>query len=113
MNNRAVPISTAAAGGLRAASAVEAATLAALVFVAVPMKHLAHVDIATLIMGPIHGAAFFFYVWALVQAAAEGGWRRGEIARMILVACIPLGGFFNQRWLGRKIRRLRERGETL
>jgi integral membrane protein len=96
------------ATGLKAASIAEAVTLVALVFVAVPLKHLAHMDIATRVMGPIHGAVFLLYIWTLIQAATEGGWRRSEVIRMILVACIPLAGFINQPWLNRKISALRE-----
>jgi integral membrane protein len=98
---------TGAASTLKLASVVEAATLAALVLVAVPLKHLADISIATRVLGPLHGVAFLLYVWALIQAASEGGWRAGEIARMILVACIPMAGFINQPWLGRKIRETR------
>ncbi len=88
---------------LRVASLLEATTLAVLAFVAVPMKHLAGMDAATRVIGPLHGAAFLFYVWALIQVAAAGGWRRAEVARMCIVACIPAAGFLNQPWLARKI----------
>lgn len=92
---------------LKTASVLEAATLAALVLVAVPLKHLGGFGLATSVMGPIHGVAFLFYLWALMQSATEGGWRAGEVVRMILVACIPLAGFLNQPWLNRKIRAAR------
>ncbi|MEJ1962737.1 MAG: DUF3817 domain-containing protein [Gammaproteobacteria bacterium] len=95
---------------LKVASFLEAGTLAALVLVAVPLKHLADIGSATHIMGPIHGAAFLFYVWALVQSAAAGGWRRMDVIRMVLVACIPVAGFLNQPWLTRKLHEIRERG---
>jgi integral membrane protein len=96
--------STDAGSTLKLASMAEAATLAVLVLVAVPLKHLAEVSIATRVMGPIHGVAFLLYLWALMRSAAEGGWRFGEVVRMIVVACIPLAGFMNQPWLARKIR---------
>ena len=108
MQTSATP--TSAVGMLRAASLAEAATLAALVLVAVPMKHLADIGIATRILGPIHGAAFLLYVWALLHATSAGGWRPLEVLRMLFVACIPLAGFFNQPWLARKLRALDERG---
>ena len=107
MSNHPSPIDLTAARWLKAASLAEAVTLAMLILVAVPLKHLAHIDIATRIVGPIHGVVFLFYIWTLIQSAAEGSWRRAEIIRMLLVACIPLGGFFNQPWLDRKIRALR------
>ena len=88
------------------ASLAEASTLAALVLIAVPAKHLAGADALVHVMGPLHGAAFLFYLWALIQATAAGGWRTGEVIRMIVVACIPLAGFVNQPWLARKLRAL-------
>lgn len=91
---------------LRIASLLEAVTLFLLVFVAVPLKHLAGHALATRWIGPIHGAAFVLYLWALLESVAAGGWRPKEAARMVLVACVPLAGFLNQPWLLRKARSL-------
>lgn len=88
---------------LIAASLLEATTLAALVLIAVPLKHLAGIDMATGIAGPIHGAAFLLYVWALLQVTFSGSWRPGEVVRMLAVALLPLAGFMNQPWLRRKL----------
>lgn len=88
---------------LRAGSLAEATTLALLIFVAVPLKHVAGLEIGVRILGPIHGVAFLVYLWTLMQTIGTGGWRRDEVLRMIVVACIPLAGFFNQRWLSRKL----------
>lgn len=68
------------------------------------MKHLAGTDGLVHVMGPLHGAIFLLYLWVLTRTATEGGWRAGEVVRMIVVACIPLAGFFNQPWLARKLR---------
>jgi integral membrane protein len=91
---------------LKAASLAEASTLAALVLIAVPMKHFAGADGFVHVMGPLHGAVFLLYLWTLIRAAGAGGWRIGEVIRMIVVACIPLAGFVNQPWLARKLRAL-------
>ena len=88
---------------LKVASLVEGTTLAALVFVAVPLKHLAHVEIAVRVIGPIHGIAFLLYLWTLMQTASAGGWRVGEVVRMFVVATIPSAAFFNQPWLDQKL----------
>lgn len=84
---------------MRLASVAEATTLALLVFVAVPLKHLLDLPQAVSIMGPVHGIAFLFYIWMLVQAVAGGSWTRWVIARMVLFAFIPLAGFVNERLL--------------
>jgi integral membrane protein len=94
---------------LKAVSLAESGTLAALVFIAVPLKHLAHIDFAMRVLGPIHGLTFLLYLWVLMQAVSAGGWRGNEIGRMIVVAMIPLAGFFNQPWLGKKLSALNAR----
>ena len=80
-------------------SLVEATTLVVLIGVAAPMKHLAHLDIAVSIMGPIHGLAFMVYLWTVVQTIVGGGWRPVDVARLFLVAFIPFAGFANLRFL--------------
>ncbi len=88
---------------LRIASWVEGATLILLVGIAVPLKHLAGLPIATAIMGPIHGLAFLFYLWAVMATVSGGGWRGSEIALMVLAAFIPFGALAVQPLLRRRM----------
>lgn len=87
---------------LRLASFVEASTLLVLVGIAVPLKHGLGQPAATRIMGPIHGAAFVAYVWSVLATVSGGGWSGREIARLILAAFVPFGGFANAGLLRRK-----------
>jgi integral membrane protein len=87
---------------MRYVSLLEGTTLVTLVFVAVPLKHLGGYPAATAILGPIHGAAFLFYVWMLSQTISAGDWATREIVRMIAAAFIPFGAFANERALKRK-----------
>lgn len=87
---------------MRCASLLEGSTLLLLAGIAVPLKHFAGLPVATTIMGPIHGVAFLFYVWMLVQTVSGGGWSRGETLRMLIAAFIPFGGFVNERALARR-----------
>lgn len=87
---------------MRCTSLLEGLTLVLLVFVAVPLKHLAGYNLATATMGPIHGMAFLLYIWMLMQTVAFFGWRRSETLRLVLCAFIPFGAFANERWLKRK-----------
>nr|WP_272903909.1 DUF3817 domain-containing protein [Pseudomonas petrae] len=77
------------------ASLVETSTLAALVFIAVPLKHYAHLPVAVSWIGPVHGLAFIFYVWLLSTKAHDPIWTRRDIVRLCISAVIPLSGFFN------------------
>lgn len=83
-------------------SLLEGTTLAGLVVVAVPLKHLAGYPAATSVMGPVHGFVFLLYVWMLAQAVSAGGWSRMETAQAALAACIPFGAFLLAGMLKRK-----------
>jgi integral membrane protein len=89
---------------LEIASLAEATTLAVLVLVAVPLKHLAQWDVGVRLMGPLHGFAFLAYLWNVWQTGAAAPWRRAELARLIVAAFVPLGGFANWPWLARATR---------
>lgn len=87
---------------MRLVSLIEGSTLLLLVLVAVPLKHLAGLPVATSIVGPIHGIAFVLYVWMLIQTVSSGGWQRSETFRMVAAAFIPFGAFLNERVLARR-----------
>ncbi|WP_413731351.1 DUF3817 domain-containing protein [Sodalis sp. RH20] len=80
---------------LHLASVVEGYTLVILVCIAVPLKHLAGFPQVSAAMGPIHGLAFLFYAWMVVNTAAGGMWRKAQVARLLILAFIPFGTFFN------------------
>lgn len=84
---------------MRLASVLEATTLMLLVFVAMPLKYGLGIREATSVMGPVHGLAFVYYLWMLIQVVLAGGWTRSTIVRMVLSAFIPLAGFINERLL--------------
>ena len=87
---------------MQAISLLEGTTLTLLVFVAVPLKHLAGLPAATKVMGCVHGLAFLLYLWALVQTATSGRWSRAETVKMFLAAFVPFGAFLNERALARR-----------
>jgi integral membrane protein len=91
---------------LQRASLLEATTLVVLVFVAVPLKHLAGLPLATAIVGPVHGLAFLFYLWTVLETTLGGGWTRAELTRLLVTAVVPFAGFTNVGWLRRKAERL-------
>lgn len=80
---------------LRIAALIEGSTLAVLVCIAVPMKHLAGMKAATAIAGPIHGVAFIAYIWLVASTIPVLRWSRWDLARLLVPALIPFGTFFN------------------
>jgi integral membrane protein len=87
---------------MRLASVLEATTLAVLVFVAVPLKHVFGMPQFVSAMGPLHGLAFLFYIWMLIQSHFQLRWTGAEWLRMVAFAFIPLAGFVNERLLKRR-----------
>ena len=92
--------------GLEIASGLEATTLLALVFIAVPLKHIAGWPVAVKVMGPVHGIAFLIFVWTAIQtlAATPGQWSAGEKIRLFVGATLPFGGFANITFIATKER---------
>ena len=88
---------------LRILALAEAATLLALIFIAVPLKYYAGIPEATKIIGPIHGLTFLAFCWAVIQAWANRliTWR--DAARLFIGASLPFGGIVNERWLRTKL----------
>jgi integral membrane protein len=87
---------------MRLASVLEATTLAVLVFIAVPLKHVLGMPQFVSAMGPVHGLAFLFYLWMLIQSHFQLKWTGPEWLRMVVFAFIPLAGFVNERLLKRR-----------
>lgn len=89
---------------LDAVSLCEGTTLILLLFVAVPLKHVAGWDFGVHISGPVHGFAFMLYGWVTTQtiAAYPDAWTAREKARLLLAAFVPFGGFTNVSLLSRR-----------
>ncbi len=95
---------------LAVASLIEATTLILLIGVAAPLKHLAGRSLGVTVMGPVHGIAFCFYVWTVVETIAGGGWTRPEWVRLVITAFVPIAGYTNLPLIQRKARALRLAG---
>ena len=76
---------------MRRISAIEGITLILLLFIAVPLKYLAHMPIATMILGSIHGGAFMYYLWVLHKTAKHGKWSLVEVLGLVIAATVPFG----------------------
>ncbi|WP_299682218.1 DUF3817 domain-containing protein [uncultured Roseobacter sp.] len=87
---------------LRSVLLLESTTLILLVGVAVPLKYLADLPVATSIMGPMHGLAFMSFVWFVIRSRAEGIIDAYGTTRLVVGAFIPGAGFINERWLNRQ-----------
>ena len=85
-------------GRLRLFGFFEGTSLLVLVFIAVPMKHLAHNPGLVKAIGPIHGALFLLFVFQAISVSIEHRWSFQTRTWKILVAClIPFGTFYIDR----------------
>ena len=90
--------------GLRLAAIAEATTLVVLLFIAVPLKHVLGLAVATKIVGPVHGLAFLAFNLKVFQEYSSGYLSSRDTSRLLIGAFIPFMGFFNERWLSTKDR---------
>lgn len=85
---------------------IEATTLLLLVGVAVPLKHFAGWPLGVRVLGPLHGLAFLSFFWIGLQTVAGDDWTLKEKVRLLLLAFVPLGGYFKLPLIARKLRSL-------
>ena len=71
---------------------LEPVTLLILLFLAVPLKHLAGWPSAVSVMGPVHGFAFLSLCWTVNHAVASRDIPARTGWRLVLAACVPFGG---------------------
>ena len=95
---------------MRLASLFEGTTLVILVCIAMPLKYMGGYPQATQVVGSVHGFAFLFYIWVVINTVSGGGWRSGEVLRLLVSAFIPFGAFFNIGFLRRKAAAVAARG---
>jgi integral membrane protein len=81
-------------GLLRAVATIEATAFLLLLFVAVPLKHLAGIPGLMMVLGPVHGIAYLAYVWLIGREAVEREWPSGRALWLALAGLIPLVPFF-------------------
>lgn len=91
-----------ALSNLRVYAFLEGASLIALVFVAMPLKYLYGMAIATRIVGGVHGILFLLFASALYRAANERHWPLRRTLGALGAAFVPGGTFVLDRALQRE-----------
>lgn len=68
-----------------------------LLFVAMPMKYMMGIAIATKIVGSIHGILFIAFMFLLIAAWQDAKWSIKESIIFFIAALIPFGTFFTKK----------------
>ena len=87
---------------LRALVLLEGASLLVLVFVAMPLKHIAGYSSAVRVVGSIHGLLFLLFAGALFRVAIERRWRIKKSLAALGASVVPFGAFYLDRSLRRE-----------
>jgi len=86
---------TTSVGRLRLIAFLEGISLLVLVFIAVPLKYLAHNPSWVKAIGPVHGILFLLFVFSTLKVGIEQQWSFRKITWKVLLACfIPFGTFY-------------------
>ena len=95
---------------LRIIAFLEGVSFLLLLFVAVPLKHLAGLGIAVRIAGSVHGILFLLFISALFRAATERNWPARRSLQAFGASLLPGGTFLLDRVLKREIEGLAPAG---
>lgn len=81
----------------RIINSIEGYSYIILLFIAMPLKYIAHIAIATKIVGTIHGILFITFCLLLVKAWKEAKWSFKENIIFFIASLIPFGTFFTKK----------------
>lgn len=86
---------TTSIGRLRLIAFLEGISLLVLIFVAVPLKYMAHDPSWVKAIGPVHGILFVLFVFSTLKVSLEQRWPFRTVTWKVLLACfIPFGTFY-------------------
>ena len=76
---------------------VEGYSYLILLFIAMPLKYMAGIAIATKIAGMIHGVLFIAFCYLLIVAWKEAQWKTTETILYFVASLVPFGTFFTKK----------------
>lgn len=58
----------------------------------------------TWVWGPIHGTFYAIYVLIVFDLSQKAKWKLGNLLKILLAGCIPIGSFYAEAWVTRSMR---------
>jgi len=78
---------------LRRLAIFEGTSLLLLLFVGVPLKHLAGMHAPVRVLGLLHGVLFLLYLFRVIEVVVLRQWTARDAGRALLAAVVPFGGY--------------------
>jgi len=75
---------------------IEGYSFLILLFVAMPLKYMAGLLIATKIAGMLHGVLFIAFIYQLIVATEETPFSKKEAFIFFIASVIPFGSFYTE-----------------
>lgn len=88
---------------LRVVALLEGISFLLLLFVAMPLKHLAGLAVAVRVAGSVHGLLFLLFLSALFRVATERDWPARRSLQGFGASLVPGGTFVLDRMLKREM----------
>jgi len=76
---------------------IEGYSFLLLLFVAMPLKYMFELPIATKIAGMLHGVLFIAFIYQLVMATEETPLSKKEAFIFFIASVIPFGSFYTEK----------------
>ena len=86
----------------RLVNKIEGYSYLILLFIAVPLKYLYGIPMATKIVGMTHGLLVFAFIYQLISAAEEAPFSVKEMFILGVASLIPFGSFYNDTLCAKK-----------
>jgi len=90
-----------AIGNFRIIGFIEGISYLILLFIAMPMKYMMGIAIATKIVGMAHGVLFIIFIALLMMAAQKHKFSIKDTGIFFVASLIPFGTFYTDRRLNR------------
>jgi integral membrane protein len=82
---------------------IEGISFLILLCIAMPMKYVFDIPMATKIVGMAHGLLVFAFIYQIIEAKKEASFTWKETGLYSILSLIPFGSFYTDKLLAKKI----------
>jgi integral membrane protein len=96
----------------RVVALLEGASVLVLLFIAMPLKYIGGMPLATRVAGSVHGLLFVLFITALIRVSIEHRWPRRRSLTAFVASILPFGTLVFDRAVRYEIERDRSQRRT-